>query len=194
MIMSAFDVYLIYIAIKTHFTKKSYDYFRYGASAKASEEKFKQRNDVYFFEKLAKNLKNKEEVEQYFVSNFIVNSNFYIKEMSDKNYVDWKKKTQSISYLFDSDLDKILLREPTLQSAMQCNGKIHSTLLKMYFADHIMLETLILINNAVKFTDRYDTILSEDPIWSRVSELIKRYGPFLQVDHEKVKKVIRSKI
>jgi hypothetical protein len=192
--MSAFDVYLIYIAIKTHFTKKSYDYFRYGASAKASEEKFKQRNDVYFFEKLAKNLKNKQEVEQYFVSNFIVNSNFYIKEMSDKNYVDWKKKTQSISYLFESDLDKILMREPTLQDAMKCNSRVHSTLLKMHYGDQIMLETLVLLNRGVNFAERYDHILSGDPIWGRTSELIKRYSLFLQVDMEKIKKIITSKL
>jgi len=192
--MKAFDVYLIYIAIKTHFTKKTYDYFRYGASIKASEEKFNQRNDVYFFEKLAKNLKTKKEVEQYFVSNFVVNSNFYIKEMSDGNYLDWKKKTQSISYLFESDLDKILLRESTLQDAMQCNKGVHSTTLKMYFADQIMLETLVLLDMVIDFTNRYDNVLLGDPIWGSVSELIKRYGPFLQVDKSKVKKVILSKI
>lgn len=192
--MKAFDVYLIYIAIKTHFTKKTYDYFRYGASIKASEEKFNQRNDVYFFEKLAKNLKDKKEVEQYFVSNFVVNSNFYIKEMSDGNYVNWKKKTQSISYLFDSDLDKILLKESTLQDAMKCNRGVHSTTLKMYFADQIMLETLVLLDKVIDFTNKYDDVLTGDPIWGRVSELIKRYGPFLQVDNSKIKKVILSKI
>ena len=68
--MSAFDVYSIYLGVKTHFTSKKYDYFRYEGRTRTSEEKFNKRNDRYFFEKLSKKF-TKEEIEQYFVSNFL---------------------------------------------------------------------------------------------------------------------------
>ena len=79
--MSAFEVYRTYVAIKTHFTTDRYDYFRYGNNLnRVTPETFNKRNDIYFFERLGSQYEEKDVVE-FFVSNFIVNSNFYIKHM-----------------------------------------------------------------------------------------------------------------
>ena len=105
--MNAFDCYVIYLAIKAHFTRKNYDYFKYNGRVRASNEKFVERSDVYFFEKLSKKY-TKKELESYFVSNFLSNSNLWVGDMNEKNFLDWKKKIQSISYMFQSDLETIL--------------------------------------------------------------------------------------
>lgn len=191
--MSAFDVYRIYLAVKAHFTTKQYDYFRYGATTKTSEEKFNKRNDRYFFEKLSKKF-TKEEIEQYFVSNFLINSNFYIKEMDDKNYMSWKKRTQSISYLFSQDLENILMLCSTLNESLQCKKGHHSTILKLYLSDIVMIETLILLNRFTGFVNRYDSMMPDDVIWEQVSNRLKKYDPFVKVDTEKVKQVIKQKL
>ena len=107
--MSSFDCYVIYLAIKAHFSRKTYDYFKYNGHIKASQDKFNERPDVYFFEKLAKSY-TKKELEPYFVSNFLSNSNLWVGEMNDKNFLDWKKKIQSISYLYENDLKTIVDR------------------------------------------------------------------------------------
>ena len=104
--MSAFDVYVTYLAIKAHFTRKNYDYFKYAGRIKTTEEKFLNRNDRYFFEKLSKKM-NKQQLEQYFVSNFLATSNFWVGYMDEKHFIEWQKRAQSISYLFSSDLDKL---------------------------------------------------------------------------------------
>lgn len=191
--MSAFDVYSIYLAVKAHFTTKKYDYFRYGGRTKTSEDKFNKRNDRYFFEKLSKKL-SKEEIEQYFVSNFLVNSNFYIKEMDDKNYVNWKKRTQSISYLFLQDLENVLMLCSDLNQSLQCKKGQHSTILKLYLSDIIMIETLILLNRVTGFVNRYDTMMSNDVIWEQVSNRLKKYDPFVKIDTVKVKQLIKQKL
>jgi hypothetical protein len=191
--MSAFDVYSIYLAVKAHFTTKKYDYFRYGGRTKTSEEKFNKRNDKYFFEKLSKKL-TKEEVEQYFVSNFLVNSNFYIKEMDDKNYMNWKKRTQSISYLFLQDLENVLMLCKDLNESLQCKMGQHSTVLKLYLSDIIMIETMILLNRVTGFVNRYDSVMSDDVIWEQVSNRLKKYDPFVKMDTEKVKQLVKQKL
>ena len=191
--MSAFDVYVTYLAIKAHFTRKNYDYFKYAGRIKTTEEKFLNRNDRYFFEKLSKKM-NKQQLEQYFVSNFLATSNFWVGYMDENHFIEWQKRAQSISYLFSSDLDKLLIAEVDLNEALKCKNGRHSTLLKMFFADKIMLETMVLLNRKVKFVKRYDEILCQDPIWGRVSELIKRYDPFVKINDHKLKDIILQKI
>jgi len=191
--MSAFDVYSIYLAVKAHFTSKKYDYFRYGGRTRTSEEKFNNRNDRYFFEKLSKRF-TKEEIEQYFVSNFLVNSNFYIKEMEDKNFVNWKKRSQSISYLFHQDIENVLMLSSDLNEALKCRNGQHSTLLKMYLGDIIMIETLVLLNRVTGFINRYDQIMSNDVVWEQASNRLKKYDPFVKVEHSKIKELIKQKL
>jgi len=191
--MSAFDVYSVYLAVKAHFTSKKYDYFRYGGRTRTSEEKFNKRNDRYFFEKLSKKF-TKEEIEQYFVSNFLVNSNFYIKEMDDSNFLEWKRRTQSISYLFLQDLETILLRSEDLNDALQCRKGQHSIILKTFFAGQVMIETLVLLNRVTGFIDRYDDIMKDDVIWEQISNRLKKYDPFVKIDSTKVKELVKKKL
>ena len=51
--MKAFDAYQVYTAIKLHFSSSRYDYFKFDGKTKVSIEKFLQRNDRYFFEKIS---------------------------------------------------------------------------------------------------------------------------------------------
>ena len=185
--MSSFDCYVIYLAIKAHFSRKTYNYFKYNGHIKASQEKFNERPDVYFFEKLAKKY-NKKELESYFVSNFLSNSNLWVGEMNDKNFLDWKKKIQSISYLYENDLKTIVDRCGRLNDAMKCKNFSHSILIKLYLGDHIMPETMVMLNRITGFIERYDTLLS-DSIWIKVSNLLQKYDSFVIVDHNKIKSI-----
>ena len=185
--MSAFDCYVIYLALKAHFSRKGYDYFKYNGRTKASVENFNERKDRYFFEKLAKKY-SKEELVSYFVSNFLSNSNLWVGEMNDKNFLDWKRKIQSISYLYENDLKTIIDRCGSLNDAMKCKNSSHSTLIKLYLGDHIMPETMVLLNKITGFIERYDTLLS-DSIWIKVSNLLQKYDPFVIVDQDKIKSI-----
>ena len=185
--MSAFDCYLIYSALKAHFSRKGYDYFKYNGRTKVSVENFNVRKDRYFFEKLTKRY-TKEEIESYFVSNYLSNSNLWVGEMNDKNFLDWKKRIQSISYLYENDLKIITDRCGSLDNAMKCKNSSHSTLIKLYLGDHIMPETMVLLNRVTGFIERYDTLLS-DSIWIKVSNLLQKYDPFVIVDYNKIKSI-----
>ena len=61
--------------MKRHFTTDSYDYVKYHGKIKASYEKFRTRNDAYFFEKLSR----KENPEHLMLANMIVKPNAWIR-------------------------------------------------------------------------------------------------------------------
>ena len=191
--MNSFEVYSTYVALKTHFSRKTYDYFKYNGTVKVSIEKYNKRPDKYFFEKIAKKY-NKEEVIQYFVSNFLVNSNFHIIQMNDKNYLEWQRKMQSFSYLFSTDVDTILERCTSINECMQCNNSNHSQVLKLFLGGSLMMETLIMLNRLTGFIDRYDDLLNEDPIWKQLSFTLKKYDPFIQGSSKQVKQIILKKL
>jgi len=191
--MSAFDVYSVYLAVKSHFTTDKYDFFRYGGKTRTSEEKFNQRNDRYFFEKLGSKY-NQNEVLEYFVSNFLVNSNFYIKEMKEENWIEWNRKKQSMTYLFGQDIESILARYETLNTALQCTNMQHSGIIKMYLGGHIMIETLVILDKMTKYSTRYDSILANDVVWKSLSKTVKKYAAFVNFDTLKAKEIISSKV
>lgn len=191
--MNSFEVYSTYVALKTHFSRKTYDYFKYNGAVKVSVEKYNTRSDKYFFEKLANKYK-KEEVIEYFVSNFLVNSNFHIIQMNDKNYLEWQRKIQSFSYLFSTDVDTILDRCTTINECMQCKNYNHSEVLKLFLGGRLMMETLIMLNRLTGFIDRYDSMLSEDVIWKQLSFTLKKYDPFIQGSPDQVKEIILKKL
>lgn len=191
--MNSFEVYSTYVALKTHFSRKTYDYFKYNGTVKVSIEKYNKRPDKYFFEKIAKKY-NKEEVIQYFVSNFLVNSNFHIIQMNNQNYTEWQRKMQSFSYLFSMDVDTILERCTSINECMQCNNSNHSQVLKLFLGGNLMMETLIMLNRLTGFIDRYDDLLNEDPIWKQLSFTLKKYDPFIQGSSKQVKQIILKKL
>ena len=68
--VTPFECYKTYVAMKQHFTKDKYDYFKYGGKSRASATSFKGRKDRYFFERMSRK-KSDEQIVQYFISNFV---------------------------------------------------------------------------------------------------------------------------
>lgn len=192
--MNSFQVYSTYVALKTHFSRKTYDYFKYQGSVKTTEKAYSKRPDKYFFEKISNKYTNKEQVIEYFVSNFLVNSNFHIIQMNNDNYLNWQKKMQSFSYLFSTDIDVILDRCDTINDCMQCKNSTHSDILKLFLGGRIMIETLLMLNRLTGFIDRYDKLLEDDVIWKQLSFRLKKYDPFISGNPEQVKEIILKKL
>ena len=103
--MMPFDAYRCYISLKSHFTKESYDYHKVGVLTRVKKETFYKRKDRFWFEKFSRQ-KNDKEVVDFFVSNFVSCSDpesMWIGEMirdGEGRYIDWKKKVESLSYVF----------------------------------------------------------------------------------------------
>ena len=51
---NGYTCYTTYLAMKAHFNRDSYDFFKYGGTTKAAVSTFEVRRDRYQFEKLSR--------------------------------------------------------------------------------------------------------------------------------------------
>jgi|TARA_B100000035_G_scaffold269318_1_gene243136 hypothetical protein len=194
--MMPFDAYKCYLSLKNHFTKDKYDYHKYNGKTRATVQSFYKRKDRYWFEKLSRSKSDKEVVD-FFVSNFITctdPSKLWIGEMisqGEGRYTAWKKRTQSLSYIFGEEVDSILVDQDIDSVFTSKSG--HPTVLKKYLGGDVSIETMIILDKILGYRKQFDNKLT-DPVWESVSMKMKKYEPFLNIDVFRYKKVLKQKV
>ena len=189
-----FDAYKQYLSLKNHFTKEKYDYHKYCGKSRATVQSFYKRKDRFWFEKLSRN-KSDQEVIEFFVSNFITctdPSKLWIGEMireGEDRYTAWKKRTQSLSYIFKEEIESIFANQD-LDSAFARKGS-HPEILKAYLRGEVSIETMVILDRILGYRQDFDKHLS-DPVWETVSLRIKKYSSFLHIDVFRYKKILKE--
>jgi len=192
--MMPFDAYKSYLSLKNHFTKEKYDYHKYCGKSRATVQSFYKRKDRFWFEKLSRN-KNDKEVIDFFVSNFITCTDpnkLWIGEMireGENRYTEWKKRTQSLSYVFKEEIE-IIFSDQDFDTVF-VNKQGHPILLKKYLGGDISIETLVILDKILGFKKNFDSEL-QDPVWESVSMRMKKYSPFLNIDVFRYKKILKE--
>lgn len=184
-----FNLYVKYLAFKKHFTTDQYDYQKYRGKVRASFDKFRTRNDVFFFHKLWQ----KDEPENYLLANMIVNPNSWIREIVEETgearYLEWKKKIESLSYTFKSDLSKL---DDNYQANFATPDGQHPLVMRLYLQKQITLETFTLLTNMSNIFPYWDTNLVDKIVARDIIRLSKKYRPFLEIDEKKFKDIVRN--
>jgi len=192
--VTPFETYQHYLALKNHFTNPKYDFFKYGAKTRASMTSFNKRKDKYWFEKTSRKYSDKEVVD-FLVSNFVSTDNpqnLWIGEIinsGERNYAEWMKRQQSLTYLFKEQSSE-LLSENELENLFDCS-KGHPKILKEFLSGRLSLETFVIFEKIFHFSKNFDKKLV-DPVWETVSLKIKKYDPFINIDVFQFKKVLRA--
>lgn len=192
--MNPFECYKLYLSLKNHFTKDTYDFHKYCGKSRASVQSFYKRKDRYFFEKLSRQ-KSKKEVIDFFVSNFASASDpstLWIGQIireGERNYVDWKKRNQALSYTFKSEMEDILSTQGL--DVVFARVKGHPLILKKHLSGQISIETMSILDKIFGFVKDFDKDI-HDPVWETVSKKIKKYSPFLNIDIFAYKKYLRE--
>jgi hypothetical protein len=193
--MMPFDAYRCYLSMKNHFTKDKYDYHKYRGKSRATVQSFYKRKDRFWFEKLARN-KSDQEVVEFFVSNFITCTDpgkLWIGEMikdGEGRYIEWKKRNQSLSYVFKEETES-LFSDGNFDSMFAMDGTRHPQILKEYLRKNISIETLVILDKILGFRENFDSHL-KDPVWETVSMRIKKYSPFLNIDVQRYKQILKQ--
>jgi hypothetical protein len=192
--MTPFDAYKTYLALKNHFSKSNYDYFKYAGKSRASVASFEKRKDKYWFERISRQ-KDDNEIKEFFVANLVEaddSSSVWIGNVireGDTCYKEWQKKQQSLKYLFTQESEE-MLSSNNLKQLFDCS-KQHPPVLKMFLSGKISIETLVIWDKIFLFRNNFDKKLL-DPVWELVSLKIQKYSPFLNIDVEDYKKVLRN--
>ena len=193
--VTPFDCYKSYLGLKNHFTKQKYDYHRYGGKSRASLDSFYKRRDRFFFKKLSRQ-KDDSEVIEFFVSNFVScddPQSLWIGEIvrnGEQNYTDWKKRLQSLSYTFKTEIEDVFTGKK-FDDMFYIDGTKHPQIVKEHLAKSISLESMVLLNKVIGFKNNFDKRL-DDPVWKFLSMRMSKYDSFLHIDVIKYRKILKG--
>lgn len=186
--MTAFDCYKEYLALKNHFTKPDYDYFKYNGKIRSNADTFEKRADKFFFQKLAKH----PDVRNFLVANFSENEKAWIRnlaynESAEQVYKNWLKRQQSLSYLFKQELSKL---DTNFNNNFACKENEHPLLLRKFLGNEVSLETLCLLLEFTGAKKHWDSKMQYDLVYDTIKTKIEKYTPFIKCDKDKLRKVV----
>jgi hypothetical protein len=190
--MEAFQAFKTYVAIKNHFSSKTYDFFKYEGRTRASKATFEKRNDKYFFHKLSK----RRDVVDYLVANFLYNDSptwigdFINNEQSDRQYLKLVKVRESLTYTFSQDLDKL---EADFDTNFQVIEGQHPLVLRLFLQQEINIETMIILDDLVGFMKKWNRRITDPVVWPKVYFKCKKYRPFFSYDKDKMRSIVLQK-
>ena len=194
--VTPFETYQTYLSMKSHFTNRKYDFFKYGGKSRATMTSFNKRKDKYWFEKTSRKYSD-QQILDFLLSNFVTTDNpqnLWIGEIinsGERNYAEWMRRQQSLTYLFKEQSSE-LLSQKDLNEVFDCS-KGHPPLLKKYLGGEISLETLTILEKVFSFVKNFDKKL-DDPVWESVSLKIKKYTPFININVFHYKKILKEVI
>lgn len=190
MIMEPFEAYKKYLALKQHFHREGYDYFKYNGKVSAKSTSFDTRKDKYMFYKLSK----KKDVEGYLIANLVENDNLWIGDIlsstSEQTYTNWLKRQQSLGYIFENDVAK--LKDDLNENIVVKHGE-YPHMLKLYFHKEICLESLIICNDILNFFNHWKNKIEDPVIWPDLYKKCLKYRSFLKFDRDRCLEILKNK-
>ena len=177
--MEPIDVYLMYCAMKAHFGKTDYNFIKYGGKSRVSRNSFFKRKDRYFFVKLSKKYKTENEIRNYFVANFMMEQRGYVANFNDENYEKWQNRQNNFHDIFTNEIQPMI---KDFNSLFEIKKSEHPKLMKEYLGKRISLETLIILDELVEYSKKWNEHLKDDLLWPDLKKLMNNYKWFLTFD------------
>ena len=187
-----YSAYVLYMAMKLHFTSPSYDYFKYHGKTNVSESTFLKRRDKYSFYKLSRKY-NLEDLKNYYVANFLDGDIQWVGAISgedgEETYKKWQGRIQRLTYQFEQDI--IFLFESSGNFLHVDNGD-YPYLLKMLMQGEVTIETVAILNDIMGFFPMWSKKITDDIVWPNWKLRIEKYTPFIQYDKAKFKAIVKE--
>ena len=95
----------------------------------------------------------------------------------------------SLSYIFKEETQK-LFENLKVDEVFDCK-KGHPPILKNFLNGNISIETLVIYDKIFLFGKDFDKKLL-DPVWETVSMKMKKYSPFLNIDVQRYRKLLKE--
>lgn len=194
--ITGYEAFSLYNALKLHFTTDTYDFFKYNGKSKVSVEAFENRKDKWHFYKLSRRLSNKDDLVDFLVANFVHDENIWVgnllDEQSDTVYRQRQKVIQSLSYTFQSDCERLFADVSNPNAILQSDNGDYPLLLTKTLQKEVALETLCILNRLLNFLPRWNKVISDNIRWPLYSRKIIKYTPFMPQDDVKFKLLLKK--
>lgn len=196
--MTGYETFTTYQALKLHFTQKSFDYFKYNGKTNVSITSFENRKDKYHFYKLSRRFSNKDDLVSFIVSNFIENENSWVGdlllEQAETNHKKHLKVLQSLSYTFENDCRTIFDGVKDPNDVVKVNDGDYPILLKKTLYKEIEFESFCLLAEILGFLPMWNKKIADTIRWPTLYQKTVKYAAFLPKDIVKYKLILKKVI
>lgn len=176
----------MYVAIKQHFTSKSYDYFKYEGRVRVDETNYEVRKDRYQFHKLSR----QRDPSLLLISNFAEGNVKWVGDLFTDDakavYNEWASYNEAVKFHFSRDCATVV---PDLATNCKVTDGQHPPLLKMVLQKEVRLQSLIILNDLLDFFPTWDSKINDNIIWPKLRTKCLKVKPFLEFDRAICKKV-----
>lgn len=194
--MTPFQLFNTMVAMKMHFTQPSYDFVKFKGKTRSSLESFEARRDRIFFFRLEK--KNLKDPITFMAANFSENQELWVTDFienfstAEKRYNEWLKRQESLSYLFEQDLDKL---PDDLSLCLTVKDNNYPLLFDMVRKRTIMKETVFIMDKVIKFSSYWNKSITsfDDIIYPKFMMNIQKIGLLINPDVIKCKSSLKNK-
>lgn len=193
--MTGYETFELYQALKLHFSKEQYDYFKYNGKTHSTITAFENRKDKWHFTKLSRKFNNKDEMVAFLVSNLVEDENVWVgallNEDADVRYLKHKKVLQSLSYFFENDCKMIFESYSDPNDILKTDGD-YPILLTMALRKEIQIETLCLLNMILNFFPMWSKKISDTIRWPEYRKVALKYAAFMPKDSVRYKLILKG--
>lgn len=190
--MTSFEAYVTYLAVKRHFTRGTYDYFKYHGQVKASKEVFDARKDIMKFQKLAR---TKHPLPEFLAVNLRDAPNMWAGQMvhpdAELKFLGYRRIMESFPYHLGNSLEEI----GNIKDALRIGDGDVPKILNLHLAGQVSLEVLIALDNLIGFSKKFDDKMAINPLWDDLSWKMMKFRPFmLNYDKKKIYDIVKSHV
>jgi len=185
-----FESYKLYNALKLHF-ETDYDAVKYNFKSNVSSQSFLKRRDKYFFAKIAKQYEK--DLKGYYIANFKHGISYVgemVNEVGEKNYIEHKKTLESLTRVFQNDINKLSEQKMEFDDLFKSQDGQHPLIIQLWMQEEITLETVVILNSLIGFIPRESKKISDTLIWPDIKRKIEKYTPFVNFNSTKCKLII----
>ena len=188
-----FESYKLYNALKLHFETDGYDAIKYHFKTSIKPTSFFKRKDKFFFAKLAKTYED--ELKEFYIANF-KNDVKYVGDMlnegGERYYRDHKKIMESLTYQFQTDINKLYDMDVQFDSLLEAEENNHPLIIKLWMQEEILLETVVILDSLLGFVERENKKITDTIIWPDIYRKIMKYKPFVKFDRDKCLNLLKD--
>lgn len=185
--MTGYESYKLYISIKSHFdSNNDYNYVKYGGKMREPKPStYQNRKDRYFFEKLGSKMPT--DLLQFYVANFVEEETMWVGDMdsstAETNYLNWKKRIQSLSYMFEQEANdiKTFIADNNLEfdDIFKVNDGDHPIIFRFLLQKMISIETYILLDVVLNFSKKFKIEINDQYVFPIQQYKCDRYKDFM---------------
>lgn len=191
--ISPFETYKLFMAIKLHMTTDRYDVFESNGRVSGTRATFEKRNDRFLFEKIGRKFNQPRELIEYFVSNFAYgNSSVIYSGESDDYFEVWKLRKESRTHLFRTQLEQIKqhleINKMSYEDLFRIDNNVPE-LLNLYVGGYVHLETVVILNEFENFLPQWEPLIM---IWGDQLRILNKIKKFVKYDKTKIELIYNA--